>query len=1030
MRTIPKQLLSIIFSFLNIIAFGQNLNFEEITSNSLTHYANLTGLTNSSNLFIDIDNDLDLDLLMVGDKNDDISIHEPIATLYINNGNGNFSEVPNTPFIGVENGSTACSDIDNDNDLDIIITGTNSNGNAITKLYTNDGTGNFIEVTITTIVNLTYSAVEFSDIDNDLDEDLFLTGQNDSGVKFSKLYLNDGNGNFIESIDSTFFPISKGDIIFADLNNDGIDDLLLCGQINNQSIGGFIVSGITKFYLNDGFGTFTEDTISVFSDFEICSVDVGDVDNDNDLDIIISGLVGSNNQTELYINNGNALFTLDPSVQLYGCFDGDIAFLDMDNDLDLDIVLTGKNDGSEHSRIYTNDGNGNFIEESSVEITGLGSSSLAIGDIDNDNDIDILFSGYFNIGFGNTNASYMYSNDGLGNYSKILNFYLVGGRDASSFADIDGDNDLDLLILGHSTLESTERTGLYINDGMGNYTEVIDVPFENLRHGEVIFADIDNDDDLDLLISGQTISNNARTKLYLNNGTGTFTESGSNFTGLTYSYSKFADIDNDNDLDLLMIGAGGSWNDLSLTLLYKNDGLGNFTLITNTNLPNVHNGGIAFSDVDNDNDLDVIISGDVSTLTTTNITKLYLNDGFGNFTLSTAFSGVRDGSIAFADIDNDNDEDFILTGYSNLGDISKLYKNDGLGNFTEVMNTGIAPSDKSALFIDLDKDNDVDLLLTGTSDFAKIYTNDGVGNFSYYPTDLFEGLNRYICVGDFDNDTDIDLLLHGTTNTVYTSKLFRNTNCNNPTTYINVTVPSICDTDSTLIFIDPIYQSYLWSNGDTTNSIYVSDTNNYSVLLTTNNYCQIPSNTISINSFDCTIFIDSLHQVVNDCLLDTASIVMAFVNNIVFLNDSINVTWNFVTESGNTLFATASYFLEENGVYSISIELNCNGKKTPGSIFYDLILLEYLGEKEHILGHLEFVIYPNPASNYLKVDLYKSYKKISIQIFSLDGKIVRESLFENSNRFIVNVADFDPSIYLIKTIADGIELPIAKFMKQ
>ena len=51
------------------------------------------------------------------------------------------------------------------------------------------------------------------------------------------------------------------------------------------------------------------------------------------------------------------------------------------------------------------------------------------------------------------------------------------------------------------------------------------------------------------------------------------------------------------------------------------------------------------------------------------------------------FDGVDRSSIAFADVDRDNDPDVLITGYSNSESIAKLYENDGIGNYTEVTGT-------------------------------------------------------------------------------------------------------------------------------------------------------------------------------------------------------------------------------------------------------------------------------------------------------------------------------------------------------
>lgn len=92
------------------------------------------------------------------------------------------------------------------------------------------------------------------------------------------------------------------------------------------------------------------------------------------------------------------------------------------------------------------------------------------------------------------------------------------------------------------------------------------------------------------------------------------------------------------------------------------------------------------------------------------------------------FDAVRAGTIAFADIDNDNDQDVLITGTNNLNqNIAKLYNNDGAGNFAEITGTPFSGGIAGAFaFADVDNDNDQDVIITGTSsDSSKLYTNDG-----------------------------------------------------------------------------------------------------------------------------------------------------------------------------------------------------------------------------------------------------------------------------------------------------------------
>ena len=109
-----------------------------------------------------------------------------------------FVEAPQTPpFAGVAEGSIAFADIDGDNDLDVLITGRDSSGTIISKLYTNDGLGNFTEMMGTPFEGVVLSSIGFADVDGDNDQDVLITGTSSSGV-ISKLYTNDGMGNFTE----------------------------------------------------------------------------------------------------------------------------------------------------------------------------------------------------------------------------------------------------------------------------------------------------------------------------------------------------------------------------------------------------------------------------------------------------------------------------------------------------------------------------------------------------------------------------------------------------------------------------------------------------------------------------------------------------------------------------------------------------------------------------------------------------------------------------------------------------------------
>jgi hypothetical protein len=174
-------------------------------------------------------------------------------------------------------------------------------GNSMSKLFKNDGSGNFSEVIGSPFVGSFYGDVAFADVDNDNDEDVLISGYNSGIGSHSKLYLNDGSGNYTELFGTPFAPISSsGTVNFGDVDNDGDFDVIITGGVSFGSL------PIAKLYENNGNGSYQEVTGQPFIGVQQSSVAFAFVDNDNKLDLLISGNSGSDNSgqriTKLYIN--------------------------------------------------------------------------------------------------------------------------------------------------------------------------------------------------------------------------------------------------------------------------------------------------------------------------------------------------------------------------------------------------------------------------------------------------------------------------------------------------------------------------------------------------------------------------------------------------------------------------------------------------------------------------------------------------------------------------------------------------------
>lgn len=356
---------------------------------------------------------------------------------------------------------------------------------------------------------------------------------------------------------------------------------------------------------------------------------------------------------------------------------------------------------------------------------------------------------------------------------------------AMAFDDIDNDGDKDLLITGIGS-GNPVKTTLYLNDGSGNFTEATGTAFVNVNNSAVGFAHVNNDNFIDLYITGSSDGGRS-SNLYINNGNGTFSIITTPFPVSADGSFAFEDIDNDNDNDVIITGTGGvSGVGVGFTKLYTNNGSGIFSEVLSTPFDQLRLSSVVFIDAENDGDKDIILSGKDSN--DNKLTKLYLNNGIGIFTVSssTSFTGISDGDLAVADSDNDGDMDVIVNGGSSQGGITKLYANNGSGVFTEVTTTPFIGTEIGAVeFADFDNDGDKDIIVLGArigipSAMCKIYQN--LGNNTFVESnDLIGTYLACIAIADIDNDTDLDFIIGGThlVNPTHTPKLYLN-NLNSP----------------------------------------------------------------------------------------------------------------------------------------------------------------------------------------------------------------------------------------------------------
>lgn len=465
------------------------------------------------------------------------------------------------------------------------------------------------------------------------------------------LYLGDNSGNFGNPVDLqglfAFASELNNRLHAVDLDNDGDVDIVDLFDHRIQVI------------LNDGNANFTALPVQEFreqSTFNISGSAVGDFDGDGDIDIVWTSSSGSNDG-EIFLNDGTGVFESHPVQRrfLVGTQLLNIQAADLDNDGDLDLVSSnGAASSPKRSRVILNDGTGVFTAfgELGFELGGLLSTNIALGDVDGDGDIDaVRVHSESRTGVGSFNSltqNSVWLNDGQANFS----FHPDQGFGANAartarLGDLDSDGDLDLLIgtgdrFGDNNDDMpNERDEVYLNDGTGSFTEINVGIGSNLKNNTTgpLLVDLDGDRDLDVVT----------------NFTGGFGGSG--------SFAVFLNVDDaDGDgLDAAQEDQLGTDPNNADT---DGDGFSDFDEVNQDGNPNDFNPNGGDTDPQNVNDFPGAGEVVLSALDGTNGFRM---DGDQDATQNSTSGGDRVGPFAASagDVNGDGFEDIIIGANAN-----------------------------------------------------------------------------------------------------------------------------------------------------------------------------------------------------------------------------------------------------------------------------------------------------------------------------------------------------------------------------
>jgi hypothetical protein len=204
----------------------------------------------------------------------------------------------------------------------------------------------------------------------------------------------------------------------------------------------------------------------------------------------------------------------------------------------------------------------------------------------------------------------------------------------------------------------------------------------------------------------------------------------------------------------------------------------------------------------------------------------------------------------------------------------------------------------------------------------------------------------------------------------------------------------------------PAGVSYLWSNGETTQTIMITQAGTYSVTVDEGNGCIGISNEVAVG--------------VNPLpVVDLGSDIQATIGETVTL-DAANPGAAFHWSTGAT---TQTIDVTVTGTYSVTVT------STDGCSASDQIVVTFVIEIPELTSGLFVNVYPNPNNGKFRLDISNAAGNLTVDMFNVTGMIVYRRVINSQNSMEIDISGMDKGFYYLR-LSDGRTVINRKILSQ